>query len=180
MAFCDPSRALAQFKLEHGSKVADLGTGSGFYSLAAAHMVGGQGKVWAVEVQKDLASKLRNEATHRHIENLEVVWGDIERIGGTKLKEGSADAAIVANVLFQAEDKPGLVAETSRILRKGGRVLLIDWSDEEGARAGGLGPVSHHLVSKGAALSLFEKGGFTLQGTIDAGDHHYGLILKKP
>ena len=67
--------------------VADLGAGSGHYTLAAAKKVGESGRVYAIEVQKDLLTRIKNLAQTEHINNVEVIWGDVENRGGTKLKD---------------------------------------------------------------------------------------------
>ncbi len=175
MAFSNPEHNIAQLNLLHGAHVADLGAGSGHYTLAAAKAVGQLGKVYCVEVQKELLSKVKNDAQREHLTNVEVVWADIEKKGGTKLGDGAMDAVIISNVLFQAEDKPGLVAEAARILKSGGKALVIDWSDMKGIG----GPNPAHLVTKETALSYFQKTGLHHDADISAGDHHYGFIMKK-
>jgi precorrin-6B methylase 2 len=71
-----------------GMKVVDLGAGSGFYTIEAAKLVRSGGRVYAVDVQQDLLAKLKNSAALAGLRNIEVVWGNIEKIGGTKLREG--------------------------------------------------------------------------------------------
>jgi ubiquinone/menaquinone biosynthesis C-methylase UbiE len=173
--FSDPKSNIEQFELQSGARVADLGSGSGFYALAAAVAVGDKGKVYAVDVQKDLLDKLRNEALKRGLSNIEVVWGDAERIGGAKIKDGAVDAAIVANLLFQLSDKVDFPNELRRILKPKGRVLLIDWLES----FGGMGPAPSAVVTEKAARELFEKNGFIVERQIKAGAHHWGLILRK-
>ena len=173
--FSDPSHSISQFELQSGSRVADLGAGTGTLSVIAAHAVGDSGKVYAVEVQKGLLDKLKNHAKEARVHNIEAVWGDIERPNGTHLKEHSVDAVIASNVLFQVEHKDGFVEETKRILKPGGRVLLIDWTES----FGGMGPHIDHVVTLPEARRLFEKGGFTYVKKIEAGAHHYGMIFRK-
>ncbi len=172
MAFSDPEKNIAQFDLTPGMHVADLGAGTGFYTIEAARKVGGAGKVYAIEVQKDLLSRLKTNALHEHLTNIEVIWGDIETIGGTRLRDGSVDRAIVSNVLFQIEHKDNFCLEVKRILKPSGKALIIDWSS-----LSPLGPKT--LIPEASARSLFEKAGFGFAGSISAGDHHYGLIFSK-
>ncbi|MEK9184621.1 MAG: methyltransferase domain-containing protein [Patescibacteria group bacterium] len=172
MSFSDPEKNVAQFGIGHGMQVADLGAVSGFYTIESARKVGGAGKVYAIEVQKDLLSKLKNNAVHEHLLNVEVILGDIENIGGTHLRDGSIDRAIASNVLFQIEHKDNFCLEIKRILKPGGKVLVVDWSDKSP-----LGPKT--VVSETFVRSLFEKAGFDFESSISAGDHHYGLIFNK-
>lgn len=173
--FADPHHLIAQFELQSGARVADLGAGSGELSIAAAWEVGEAGRVYAVEVQKELVERLKNAARDARVQNVETLWGDIERPEGTHLKDGVVDAVVCSNVLFQVEDKPGFVAETKRILKPGGRLLVVDWTDSFNH----MGPHPDHVVTERAARELFEQGGFQLVKRIAAGSHHYGMIFRK-
>lgn len=173
--FSDPNYNVEQFDLQSGSKVADLGSGSGFYALSLARAVGDRGRVYAVEIQKNLLETLRNEALKKNLTNLDIIWGNLEEIGGTKIKDEFLDAVVVANVFFQVLEKKTLVKEIYRILKRGGRALIIDWTDS----FGGLGPVSEAIFSDSSAREMFEQGGFKFERRINAGEHHYGLIFKK-
>lgn len=172
--FTNPSQNILQLGLIEGMKVADFGAGAGFYTKAASEKVGYSGKVYAIEVQKDLVKKLEKDLRDWGISNVECIWGDIERRGGTKISDNSMDKVIVSNVLFQVEDKFGLVDEVKRVLKKGGEALLIDWNES----AGGMGPTPSSLVSQNEALELFKKRGFEFVKNISTSPHHYGIILK--
>jgi ubiquinone/menaquinone biosynthesis C-methylase UbiE len=175
LMFADPQKNIDQFGLQAGMRVADIGSGSGFYALAAAQAVTSKGSVLAIDVQQDLLAKLSNEARRQGISNIQTIWGDVEKLGGTKLADKSVDAAIISNVLFQAESREGVIAETLRILKPGGKALVIDWTDA----FGGMGPHPEAVVTRAMAEDLFEKAGFMLDHEIQAGAHHYGLIYKK-
>ena len=175
MAFSDPVKILEQFGVHPGAHIADLGSGSGAYTLAAAHMAGAGGRVYSIDVQPDLVSKVKNTAHSLHLTNVEVIHGDMETAGGTRLADGICDAALVCNALFQVEQKGTFVDEIKRILKSTGRVLVVDWTDS----FGGLGPQSEFVVTEDVARGLFEKHGFVFVSKLEAGDHHYGIIFRK-
>jgi ubiquinone/menaquinone biosynthesis C-methylase UbiE len=164
-----------RLRLRHGMKVADLGAGTGHYARAAAAIVGREGRVYAVDIQEDLLKHAHlNMPAHGH-GVVEYVWGNIEHVGGTKLREHTLDAAILANTLFQvaAEHRPGLTEEIKRILKPGGSLLVVDWA----GAYGGMGPHPEHVVTEHAAESLFIEAGFHKTEAFRAGPHHYGLIF---
>ncbi len=173
--FSDPDKNLEQFGLTAHMTVADLGAGSGAYTVAAARRVRDFGKVYAIEVQKDLAIRVKNAASKEGLSNVEAIWGDIERRGGTKLADSSVDAVIASNVLFQLEDKEGSVSEIDRILKPGGKVLVIDWKESYG----GMGPEAGAVLSADQAKHLFLAKGFSFEKDIAPGRQHYGFIVKK-
>ncbi len=131
--------------------------------------------MYAVEVQQELVPRLKNLAQSEGLSNVEAIWGDVERKGATKLADESVDAAIVANLLFEVEDKKGLLDEVMRIVKPGGKVLVVDWKES----FGGMGPQPEAVVSPEEAQRLFEEAGFILKKSVDAGAHHYGFIACK-
>lgn len=172
--FSNPEKNVAQLCLIEGMRVADFGAGTGFYSISAGKHVGHTGHVYAVEVQKDLVKKFESEIKELGIKNVECIWGNIEKLHGTKIADHSMDAVIIANVLFQAEDKLGLLDEARRILKKGGKVLLIEWLSS----FSGMGPCVNHVVSPEMATDLFTKRGFSFVEKITTNPHHYGIIFS--
>lgn len=173
--FSDPQHNVAQMRLQPGMSVADFGAGSGEYSRAAAGMVGAAGKVYAIEIQQEIIPRVQSEFEEQGQDMVQVVWGDIEVNGGTRLKDVSIDAGILANVLFQLEDKSAALREISRVLKPGGTLLVVDWTDS----FENMGPEAASIVTEDVAKDLCTGAGFTIEATFDAGDHHYGFIAKK-
>lgn len=165
--FSNPEKNINQFGISEGMRVADFGSGVGFYTKILSEKVGNSGRVYAIEVQKDLTKKLESEIKDLGISNISVIWGDIERLDGTKIADNSLDAVLISNVLFQVEDIFGLVDETKRVLKKDGRVLLIDLNQNK-----------DYAVDKDYALGIFLKKGFYYVKDIEVSQNHYGIILK--
>lgn len=171
--FLNPEKNIIQLGLREGMRVADFGAGTGAYSLASGKCVGHTGHVYAVEVQKDLVKKLESEIKEWRVSNVECIWGNIEKVHGTKIADHSMDAVIIANVLFQAEDKLGLIDEAKRILKKDGKILFIDWLSS----FSGMGPSPMHVVTPDVAMDLFTRRGFKFLEKITTSPHHYGIIF---
>lgn len=173
--FTDPVKNSKAFNLREDMIVADLGAGTGSYTIPVAKLVP-MGKVYVVEIQKDFLATVADKVKEEHLNNVEYIWGDIEKIGGTKLKDSILDAVVVSNVLFQIEDKNKFLEEIKRILKPGGRVFLIDWSDSSFV----VSPNISKIISENNAREMFEDKGFIWERSIDAGKHHYGIIFTKP
>lgn len=176
MNFSDPRSNVLQMGLRDGMKVGDLGAGSGHYSIAASGIVGPSGRVYAVDVQEDILKHLHDSAQRAGKRNIETVWGNIEKVGGTKLREQSLDGVILSNTLFQIEHKDELVREIKRVLKPGGKLLVVDWAGVYG----GMGPSPEHVVTEHAAEGLFINGGFYKQKDFRAGPHHYAVLFTAP
>lgn len=169
-----PASNLKQFGLGSTLHVADLGAGSGHYTRALSDMLS-EGKVYAIEVQKEILERLKNDLSREGKTNVEYIWANIEKMGGTKLADNSLDAVVISNVFFQIEDKVTFIKEVKRTLKPKGRMLLIDWSGS----FGGMGPTSESVVTEDNARSLFENNGFVFEKNINAGANHWGMVLVK-
>lgn len=170
----DPKMVVDNWDIRPEMKVADFGCGAGHYSLEVAKRLGGDGRVYAFDVQPEVLSALKSRANLDHLPNLEIRRADLELEKGTGLLDGIVDLVIVSNVLFQVENKESVVKEASRILKTGGQMTFIDW--ETGAF---IGPPKTARVDKGQTEELCAKNKLFLVKKFDAGDHHYGLIFKK-
>jgi ubiquinone/menaquinone biosynthesis C-methylase UbiE len=175
MDFVDPRVVVSQFHLRQGDRVGDFGTGVGHYLPPLSRLVGRDGKVFGVEIQRNLAESAADLVRKERLGNVETIWGDLEAVGGTKIKDESLDAVLFSNTLSMLEDRNTALKEASRVLRKGGKLLLIDWSDSWG----GMGPAPHMLVGEALAKSLAETSGFSYERSFPAGGHHYGLAFRK-
>lgn len=171
--FVDPVQVVREIGVHAGSRVADIGTGSGAYALALAKVVGDEGRVYAIDVQKEMLTRLANEASKRGLKNIDTVWADVDRSGGSKLADRSVDMVLFSNVLFQLEAKDIALLEARRILKKDGHCAIIDWSYS----FNGMGPHKDEVVTVDTAKELARVAGFTLKRDFAAGTHHYGLIF---
>lgn len=176
MHFANPQQNVLQIGLKEGMKVGDLGTGSGHYALSAAPIIGEAGRVYAIDIQEDVLRTLKGEAQSRGLTNLETVWGDLEKPGGTKLRDHALDAVMLSNTLFQLVHKDVALAEIKRILKPGGRLLVVDWA----GGYDGMGPHNEHVVTEYVAEELFIGAGFHKVKGFRAGPHHYSILFTAP
>lgn len=174
--FANPRANVAEFGLIPGMKVADFGAGVGEYALEMARVVGDGGKIYAVEVQKGLLERLEKEARENRISNIQTIWGNIEKLGGSKLDDQSVNVVLAANILFESDAKYSLALEAKRVLRAGGWIIVIDWLES----FGGLGPHPQRVVPREEVKKIFDEAGFRFRSEFPAGNHHFGLIFSKP
>lgn len=173
--FIIPEVVASHFHLRTGDKVGDFGAGAGNFSAVLSRLVGPEGKVYATEIQKNLVDALSDRIRKSRLGNVEVLWADLEASGGSKIIEGSLDAAVIINALFQMEDKQTALTEIARTLRSGGKLFIVDWSESWG----GVGPQPSDVLNESTARDLAESAGFTFERNFTAGGHHYGLAFRK-
>ena len=173
--FSNPDHIVLQLGLSKGAFVGDFGSGSGAYALALARVVENDGRIYAVDIQKELLTRIKNLATNTGLTNVITIWGDIEKKEGSTLKSNFLDAVVVANTLFQLEQKHVVLSEAFRVLKPGGMLILVDWKDS----FSGLGPPVSDVFHEEDAAALARDTGFLYARTLQAGAYHYGLIYTK-
>ncbi|MCZ7527611.1 MAG: methyltransferase domain-containing protein [Acidimicrobiia bacterium] len=106
-----------------GSRVLDIGSGAGFDSFVAAHMVGPEGRVVGVDMTLEMLDKARRAAARSGITNVEFREGLAEDL---PVEDGWADVVISNGVINLVVDKQRAFAEIWRSLRAGGVIQFAD------------------------------------------------------
>jgi len=162
--FSDPKKNVEEFGFIPGQKMVDLGSGAGHYSSALSKILGLNGHIYCVDIKPDTLIRLKNQSEKEGIGNLEVICGDVSKLNGTKLRDELADGVILSNILSLVSEKATAILETKRILKSGGKVCVVEWTDK---------------IKQDVMKDMFTKAEFSFERTFDAGDSHYGLIFKK-
>jgi ubiquinone/menaquinone biosynthesis C-methylase UbiE len=137
--------------------------------------VGKDGVVSAVDIMQEPLDAVQARAQSMGLGNVRPIRADLEVLGGTAIKENSQDLALLANTLFQSKKKDAMIAEAMRMLKSGGRLVIIDW--KKGAK--GFGPPDELRTDEQEMRALADAAKAKFDGTIDAGTFYYGLVFKK-
>lgn len=171
----DIPNIVGQFQLEPGMRIADFGSGSGYFSVEMAKAVGEGGVITAIDILDSALEATRSRAVMAGIGNIQLVRANLEVIGSTFLADDSTDFVLLKNILFQNDQKLPIIKEAKRVLRSNGRLAIIDW--EKGK--GGLGPPDEYRAPKETILTLASEEGFTFEKELVVDLYHYGLIFRK-
>ena len=148
--YCSAEELVAALAAPADATVADLGSGTGFYTDVVAARVG---RCFAVDVQPEMHDLYREKGVPG---NVELVAAGVAAL---PFEDGALEAAFSTMTYHEYADADAL-AELARVVRPGGRVVTVDWS---ATGAGGEGPPTDERFDVGDAASAFGDAGFTVQ-----------------
>jgi predicted methyltransferase len=120
---------LAALDLRAGMAVADVGAGTGLFTLALAERVGPKGQVYAVDVQAYFLDHIGQKARKSKLDNVTLVRADQ---ASAKLPEGSVDLVLMCDSYHHVEQPAAYLASLKAALRPGGRLAIVDYIAIEG------------------------------------------------
>lgn len=171
-----PFAVLERAGLREGQRVADLGCGSiGHFIFPAAQIVGGDGFVFAVDIQRSALDRIVRIAKERRFFNVSTVWSDIDLFGSTRIDDGSLDMTLLINNLFLSKDRQGLLREMARLTRVNGKIVVVDWKTSPSP----IGPPLGERVGSEEAKKMFTGPFFQRIDEFEAGPYHYGLVFRR-
>ena len=164
----NPENIFKTLKIESSFVAADLGCGSGFFTVPLSKKVR---KVYGIDVQEKMLEFLEEKIRRLKIGNIEPLLSTGNEI---PLGNDSIDLLITMNTLHEFDDKEKMVEQIKRVLKQGRTVLIADFKKEETR----FGPPIAVRLSKQQALTLFENSGFTTLLKREL-EYHYLLAFTK-
>jgi ubiquinone/menaquinone biosynthesis C-methylase UbiE len=171
--FLNPEIVVQGFGLKAGMRVADFGCGAGYFVVPVAQLIGSDGKVSAIDLLEEQLSAVRNRAGIFKLRNITYIQADLENENGSRLDSDSQDMVLVANLLFQVRSKETPIKEAKRVMKEGGKLIVIDWRDDSyfGPKDGRVKPLE---IKK-----MVGKEGFIFEKEFMTDMYHWGMIFRK-
>jgi len=166
-----PDRVVEALGLEPGDRVADLGSGSGYFTLRLARAVGPSGKVYAVDVDEAMNDYLRRRTREAGLDNVEVVLGEYE---DPLLPDGEIDLLLAVNTYHHIQERPNYFRNLQADLASDGRVAIVDFDGSKGW----LVRLLVHSVPKPEMLGEMREAGYRLEQDLDFLDRQSFLIFS--
>jgi ubiquinone/menaquinone biosynthesis C-methylase UbiE len=124
--YCSRDELVAHLAVDEEAVVADLGSGTGFYTDEVAPFVG---SIYAVDVQSEMHDYYRSKGVP---ENVDLITSDIESL---PFETGELDGAF-STMTFHEFVSPESLRELHRVTAEGGRVAVVDWTAQGTGDAG--------------------------------------------
>jgi ubiquinone/menaquinone biosynthesis C-methylase UbiE len=152
----DPEILFSKLELKQKDVILDLGCGAGDYSLYASKLIS-SGKIYALDMQKNILDALEEEAIHQDIHNISTqVYKIPDKLN---LEDQSIDVCFIATVLHALDLERvsfNLFKEIRRVLKTGGRLVILECNNNRK----GFGPPSNRRISALKLKELLGKYGF--------------------
>jgi ubiquinone/menaquinone biosynthesis C-methylase UbiE len=166
-----PTKAIAALGLTAGDAVADVGAGSGYYTVRLARVVGSTGRVYATDIQPEMLALVRKKVDAERLSNVELVLGTPS---DPRLPAASVDLILMVDVYHELADPQAMLRALKRALRPGGRLVLIEFRKESAWV-----PIreEHKMSIREARLEL-EAEGYVLHRVIDVLPWQHILVFQ--
>ena len=119
---------IAKLELKPGDIVADIGSGSGAFSIPMAKAIAPNGILYAVDIDQAMLDHVAGRAKEAGITNLRTVLGEYD---DPKLPVKNVDVAFFHRVLHMIEHRQIYLNATAKYLKPDGRVVVIDKNREQ-------------------------------------------------
>lgn len=155
-----PDKVLDTIGITAGSTVADIGAGTGYYSLRLAKKVGPHGRVLATDIQPEMLSLLQANMKKASLTNIETI---LTTPTDAKLPVGQLDLALLVDVYHELAHPEETMAQVRRALKPEGRLVLIEYRGEDPTV-----PIKpEHKMTLAQVRTEIEPMGFRLQQVFD-------------
>jgi len=177
----DPSRAewqkpeevVRKLELQPGQVIADLGAGSGYFTVRFARAVGPTGKVFAIDVDPQMLAYVARRAKEERLDNVQTV---LAASNDPKLAPASVDLIFIANTLHHIADREKYYPLLARALKPGGRFANIDFHK----RPLPVGPPIGMKIAESDMIKEAQAAGFRLVREFDFLKYQYFLVFDRP
>ena len=167
-----PEKVLDTLKITPGSTVADIGAGTGYFSLRLAKRVGPQGRVLATDIQPQMLALLSENMRAAGIRNIEPI---LCTPTDAKLPEGQLDLALMVDVYHELASPEETMTQVRRALKPDGRLVLVEYRGEDPNV-----PIKpEHKMTLAQVRSELESMGFRLQEVFEFLVYQRVIVFKK-
>ncbi len=166
-----PSKAIEALDLRPGMTVADVGAGSGYYTVRLAKRVGPSGRVFATDVQPGMLEILERRLAREGLPNVTTILSTDENPG---LPAASLDLALMVDVYHELQSPQAFMRRLRDALKPDGRLVLLEFRKEDPR----VPILEVHKMSVAEVRRELAADGFTLDRVVDVLPWQHIIVLK--
>ena len=163
---------VAKLQLKPGQVVADLGAGTGLFSVPMGKAVAPGGRVYAVEIDEGYFPMILGKSKEGGLSNVKTVLGEFT---DPKIPARDVDLAFMHDVLHHIDDRAGYVKYAARYLKRDGRFVVIDFKADQSPHKG----QPNLIVSQAEVTGWMKAVGLSKVQEIDLFPEKYFLIFSR-
>ncbi len=171
-AWQKPEEVLKALQLRPGETVADIGAGSGYFTLRLARAVGERGRVYAVDISPEMVRHLNRRLRDAGVRNVVTV---LSEPADPLLPESSVDRVLIVDTWHHVEDQPAYLERLKSVLRPGGEVIHIDFQKRELP----VGPPVSMKIAREDLVKQMDAAGFRLAAEHTFLPYQYFLVFAR-
>jgi predicted methyltransferase len=168
-----PDQIMDALGVAEASVVADLGAGSGWFTVRLARRVGPNGLVYAQDVQPEMLAAISRRVQREGMRNVRPVLG---RGSDPRLPRRALDAILMVGVVHEIEDRVALFRELRTALKPPGRLGIVDFR----LNGGGPGPDLEDRVDPDLLVKEAERAGLEWKRSESFLPYQYFLVFGVP
>jgi SAM-dependent methyltransferase len=170
-AWQKPDEVVRSLELKAGQTACDVGAGPGYFTLRLARAVGGEGRVYAVDVEPRILGALRDRLQEAGVRNVVPVLGLPD---DPLLPAGLCDLVLIVDTYHHFPDRPAYLRRLLRSLRAGGRLVNVDYH----RRPTPVGPPLDHRLAREEFLAEAAAAGLAVVAEPGFLPYQYFVVLR--
>jgi ubiquinone/menaquinone biosynthesis C-methylase UbiE len=150
---------IGKLNIKRGSKVADIGSHEGYFTIKLAKVVGKEGKVFAVDVSKDKIEKLKKHLEERKISNVNVIVGEENN---PRLPALTLDAVLIVDTYHEMDAQQEILQSIKKALKPNGKLVICEPISDERKTLARKDQERKHELGMNYALEDLKQAGFKI------------------
>jgi len=170
-----PEEVMASLAFRPGERVADVGAGSGYFTIPIAKAVGSEGKVWAVDIQQAMLDFIADRLSGEGLRNVELVLAEPD---DPRLPARGVDTILMVDTMHYVKQRAAYGAKLSAALAPDGRLVIIDFRYDPDAKRE-FAPPPEQQVPREALDADLAAAGFRVVKSFDFLPEQYFVVYQK-
>ncbi|MBI3599606.1 MAG: class I SAM-dependent methyltransferase [Nitrospinae bacterium] len=167
-----PEKVVDYLAIKNGDTVADIGAGSGYFTVIFSKRVGDMGKVYAVDIEKDMIEYTKKRSQKEGLNNMNYI---LAKPDDPLLPKSSVDLIFICDTYHHIEKRDNYIKILKDVMKKDGRLVIVDFH----AVNTPVGPPQNMRIPKEKTVKEILSAGFKAEAEYFFLPYQYFLIFSK-